>query len=168
MRIKSNNSGFGEFLAAEQVIHIYNDLCGNDTCSVHELVKGFPRPLFPGTLPKIVPEDLVTARQTLTAKRKLNLILKSKSTSVAPVQIGDLVQVYTKLQHEKRGKWSNPKLVLSFGKISGTVTVPGRNGKKSQLLLKIFALLSLKMSLLYNTKKPMISWTQLSMNPLIQ
>ena len=48
---------------------------------------------------------------------------------MAPGQIGDLVQVYIKLQHEKRGKRSNTKPVLSYDKISGTVTVPGQNGK---------------------------------------
>ena len=35
------------------------------------------------------------------AKRKLNLALKSKSTMVALVRIGDQVQVFMKLQHEK-------------------------------------------------------------------
>ncbi len=38
------------------------------------------------------------------AKRKLNLILRSKSTSDIPLKIGDLVQVFIKLQHEKPGK----------------------------------------------------------------
>ena len=54
--------------------------------------------------PKIFSEDLVTSRETLIVKRKQNIILKVKSTSVAPVQIGDLVQVFIKLQNEKRGK----------------------------------------------------------------
>ena len=36
------------------------------------------------------------------AKRKLNLILKSKSNTVIPVRIGDLVQVFIKIQNEKR------------------------------------------------------------------
>ena len=69
-------------------------------------------------------------RLTLMAKRKLNLTLKSKSTSVAPVQVGVLFQVYIKLQHEKHGKSSNPKPVISYDKMSGTITVPGQNGKK--------------------------------------
>ena len=108
MRIKSNNSGFGEILAAQQAIRISNDLYGNDTCSAHELFKGFTRPVAPGTLPKIIPKDIVTTRQTLMAKRKLNLILKSKLTSVATVHVGDLAQVYIKLENEKRGKLSIP------------------------------------------------------------
>ena len=63
------------------------------------------------------------------AKRKLNLILKSKSNTVIPVRIGDLVQVFIKLQHEKREKWSNAKPVLSYENQSGAVTVPGQNGR---------------------------------------
>ena len=98
MCIKSKNSGFGEILAAQQAIRISNDLYGNDACSALELVKGFTRPVVTGALPKIVIEDLVTSSQTVMAKRKLNLILKRKSMSVAPVQIGDLVPVIIKLQ----------------------------------------------------------------------
>ena len=116
MRIQSNNADFCEIVAAQQAIRISNDLYGNDTCSAHELAKSFTRPIVPGILPKIIPKDLLTVRETLMAKRKLNLILKSKSTSLTPVQIGDLVQVFVKLQHEKRGRWSNPKPVLSYDK----------------------------------------------------
>ena len=47
MRIKSNSSGFGENLAAQQAICISNALYGNDTCSAHELVKVFFRPVVP-------------------------------------------------------------------------------------------------------------------------
>ena len=68
------------------------------------------------------------------AKSRLNLILKSKSKSVTPVQIGDLAQVFIKLQHERQEKWSNSKLVLSYDKKSDTVTAPGQNGRKSRSL----------------------------------
>ena len=37
-------------------------------------------------------------KETLMVKRKLNFILKSKSTSEVPAWIGDLVQVLVKLQ----------------------------------------------------------------------
>ena len=63
------------------------------------------------------------------AKRKLILILRSKSIAETPVNAGDLVQVFIKLQHEKRGKWTSAKPVLRFDKASGIVTVPGQNGK---------------------------------------
>ena len=46
-----------------------------------------------------------------------------------PVNAADLVQVFIKLQHEKRGKWTSAKPVLSYDKASGIVTVPGQNSK---------------------------------------
>ena len=67
------------------------------------------------------------------AKRKLNLILKVKSITVPSVKIGDLVQVFTKLQHQERGKWSSAEPFLAYNKKSGIVTVPGRNGRKIML-----------------------------------
>ena len=38
--------------------------------------------------------------------------------------------MFVKYQQEKRGKWYNPKTVLSYDKNSGTVTVPVQNGRK--------------------------------------
>ena len=129
MRITSNNDGLSDIISALQAIQISNDLYGNDTCSARELAKGYTCPIVPGTLPKIVPKDLLMRRETLMAKRKLNLILKGKSRTVAPVPIDDLAPVFIKLQHGKRGKWSSTKPVLSYDKQSGSVTVPGQNGR---------------------------------------
>ena len=127
LRISSNSDRLSDIIGPQQDIRTSNDLYGNDNCSVHELAKGFTRPLVPGTLPKIVPKDLLRARETLMAKRKLNLILKIKSTMLASFRIGNLVQVVIKLQHENRGKWSSAKPILSYGKQSGKVNVPGQN-----------------------------------------
>ena len=44
--------------------------------------------------------------------------------------MGDLVQVYIKLQNEKRGKWSDPKPISSYDMKSEIVTVPEKNGRK--------------------------------------
>ena len=96
MRIKTNLPEFSETLAAQQVIRISKDFYGNGFCSSHELAKGFTRPIESGSLPKSMPEDVEKAREILVTKRKLNLILKSKSTTVALVNIGDLVQVFIK------------------------------------------------------------------------
>ena len=60
----------------------------------------------------------------------MNLILKSKSKSDLPIKVGDQVQVFIKLQNEKRGKWSSPNPVLSYDRKSGTVILPGKNGRK--------------------------------------
>ena len=88
----------GDEVIAQQATCISNDLYGNDLCSSYELAKGFTKPVEIGTLPKLVPEDLVKARDTLLAKRKLNLILRSKSTTDTPIHVGDEVQVFIKLQ----------------------------------------------------------------------
>ena len=116
LRIKSKNADLCEIVAVKQAIHISNDLYGNDTFSAPELAKGFTRPIVPGIRSKIVPKDPVMTREIFMAERKLNLILKSKSTSGTRFQIGDLVQVFIKLQHEKQRKWSNPRPVLSHDK----------------------------------------------------
>ena len=125
----SNNDAISDIIGAQEAILISNDLYGSYTCSAHELAQGFTRPIVPGTLPRIVPKDLVIARETLMTNRKLKLILKIKSTTVAPARIGDLVQVFIKLQREKRGKWYSAQLVLCYDKQSGTVTAPGQNGR---------------------------------------
>ena len=70
--------------------------------------------------------------------RKLNLILKSKSTSEFPAWIGDLVQVFVKLPIEKWGKLSNARPVLSYDKHSGTITVLGQNGLKIKAAIEDF------------------------------
>ena len=103
---------------------------GNDACSPYELAKGFIRPIVTGTLRRLVPKDIVTARETLIAKSKLNLILKSKLTSVSPIRVGDLVQVVIKLQNEKREKVSDLRPVLPYDKKSDAITVQGQNGRK--------------------------------------
>ena len=127
--IRSDNAAYIETMSARQAIRISNDLYGNDVRSCHEFAKGFTRPIESGTLPKIIPQDVREAGATLRAKRKLNLILKSKSTTTVPIKVGNLVQIFIKLKNEKRGKWSSGKPVLSYDKISGIVTVPGQNGR---------------------------------------
>ena len=95
-----------------------------------ERAKGFTRPIRSGSEPKFVPNDVINARDTLTAKINLNLSLRSKSTSDIPVKIGVMGQVFIKLQNGKRGNRSNHKPVIEFDKPSETVIEPGRNGHK--------------------------------------
>lgn len=50
-----------------------------------------------------------------------------------PSKLGQYtVQVFFKAQFDKRGKWSSPRIVLSYNKNTGTVTVPGKNSRKIQ------------------------------------
>ncbi len=130
IRLQSESDPSPEAMRAQQAIIISNDSYGNDVCSAYELAKGFSRPIETETTPKIIPVEIMKARDAIMAKRKLNLILRSKSTSDLPLKIGDLVQVFIKLQHEKRGKWSSTKPVLSYDKRSGIVSVAGQNGRK--------------------------------------
>ena len=120
-----------------------NELYGNDFCSSHELAKGFTRHIESGSLPKFIPQ-VGNAREILMAKRKLNLILKPKSTTVAPVKIGDLFKVFIKLQHEKGASGLLLSQSLAMTKKSSIITLPGQNGRKikttvedSVLLLQI-------------------------------
>lgn len=48
------------------------------------------------------------------------------------MSISDIVEIYIKKQNYKRGKWSGPKAVLALDPVTGTVTVPGANGRKDR------------------------------------
>ena len=117
-------------LCVQQAIRISNDLYGNDVLSAQELAKGYSRPLESGVIPKSLSQDLIDAHQTLLAKRKLTLILRSKTFDEIPIAVGDLVQVFIKKQNQKRGKWSQNKPVLAYDFPNRTITVPGSNGRK--------------------------------------
>jgi len=97
--------------------------------SAHELAKGFTRLIHPRGPVVVVPDDIDAAHITLIAKRKLNLILKSKAIEDVPLSSGDPVQVFIKRDMEKKGKRSSPRPILTFDKPSGIVTVPGSNGE---------------------------------------
>ena len=118
-----------ERLIVQQALRISNDLYGSDVCSAQELAKGYTRPATVGSYPVIVPEDILQAHDNLLAKRKLTRILRSKTTSDIPVKVDDIIQIFIREQKDKRGKWSVPKVILDFDRNSGTVAVPGKNGK---------------------------------------
>ena len=93
-----------EDIIIQQTFRISNDLYGNDVMSSHEIAKGYSRPVMSGGPPLSVPDELYRAHETLIAKRKLNLILRSKPSMSTPIKVGDMVEVFIKLQKEKRGK----------------------------------------------------------------
>eukprot|EP00178_Gracilaria_changii_P016470 TRINITY_DN4728_c0_g1_i1.p1 TRINITY_DN4728_c0_g1~~TRINITY_DN4728_c0_g1_i1.p1 ORF type:complete len:805 (-),score=91.02 TRINITY_DN4728_c0_g1_i1:529-2943(-) len=117
-------------LLIQQSLRICNDLYGNDVLSAYELAKGFTRPVVSTSTPTPVPAEMVEAHQSLVAKRKLTLILRSKATTEIPLSVGDMVQLFVKHQHQKRGHWSSAKPILSYDRASRTVTVPGAHGRK--------------------------------------
>ena len=116
-------------LIVQQALRISNDLYSSDVCSAQELAKGYTRPATIGSFIAIVPQEILQAHDDLLAKRKLTRILRSKTGSDIPVKVGDTVQIFIREQKDKRGKWSLPKVILEFDHYSGTVTVPGKNGK---------------------------------------
>ena len=129
LRMKDNAVNDDPRLLVAKMFRVSNDLYGNSVASSHELAKGYTRPIS-GNIRREIPLSIIEAQRTLAAKRKLNLILKSKSIQELPIKIGDLVQVYTRLQNQKRGKWSDATPVLAIDPESRTVTVPGSAGRK--------------------------------------
>ena len=128
LRLISENPTFDKRLLMTTAIRISNDLYGNTLASAHELAKGYTRPVS-GNKPIPLPDEIRCAHEELVAKRKLNLILKSKSIIELPISVGDIVEIYVKRQNDKRGKWSEPLPVLSYDKATGTVTVPSTDGR---------------------------------------
>lgn len=100
---------FDQIQSALKSVSISNDLYGNILMSSFELAKGYTRPLM--SKANEIPPDIVEAQQNLNAKRKLTLILKSKSVSEIPVSVGDMVETYSVTKSDKRGHWSEPKKV---------------------------------------------------------
>lgn len=93
------------------------------------LLDVFTKPIARDPLENILPKDVLEAQQKLKARRKLSSILRSKAITEIPLRIGDLVEVYSKKQHSKRGSWSAPKKILSVDNESRCITVPGKPGK---------------------------------------
>lgn len=128
LRLVSANPDVSTKLLVLQAIRVSNDLYGNDVASANELAKGYTRPIVTGSFFH-VPDDVRAAHQELIAKRKLNKILRSNAVKDTPVKVGDMVEVFIRLDNQKRGKWSQPKPVLKYDLPSRTVTVSGAKGR---------------------------------------
>lgn len=131
LRLKSENPTQDPRLLVAKMFRISNDLYGNNVASAHELAKGYTRPVT-NDYPRFLPQEIRKAHNEILAKRKLNLILTSKSISNPAVHVGDIVQVFLRLQNQKRGSWSEPQPVLEYDPSSGTVTVVASHGRRRQ------------------------------------
>lgn len=87
---------------------ISNEPYGNDTIPEYQLAEGFYNPVAANTIDIVVLDDVRDACDQLQARRKLALILRSKAVTEVPLSIGDVVEVYKKKEHEKRGKQPDP------------------------------------------------------------
>lgn len=76
--------------------------------SAFESAKGFRSPVAAKPSDTVVPDDIRDARNQLQARRKFALILRSKAVKEVPLSVGDLVEVYQKKEHEKRGEMVRP------------------------------------------------------------
>ena len=83
-----------------------------------------------------VPPELIDAHKVLKAKRKLNLILRSKAVKLPSISVGDLVDVYVKLIHQKRGNWIGPKKLLYIDADFQSIKYPGKRGDTSTAALE--------------------------------
>ena len=93
IRLKHESPNANISILALRHVTIANDVYGSDVMSAFEIAKVFTKALIDGTTPLTVSPDLITARETLMAKRKLNLILRTKATVDPVIHPGDLVQV---------------------------------------------------------------------------
>lgn len=129
LRLKeAAGTDFAPKLAAQKAVSISNDLYGNDIMSAFELAKGFTNPVASKPQECIVPDDVRDARDKMQARRKLALILRSKAVQELPISVGDMVEIFQKREHEKRGKWAAAKPILSVNHDARSITVPGKSG----------------------------------------
>lgn len=78
----------------------------------------------------------MSAEQYLLALRNLDLILRSKSTSLPNISCGDLVEIFVKRSGQRRGKWFLARSLLDIYRNMGTVTVSFSQEKKIAIALK--------------------------------
>ena len=78
-RLKEDKPDADPATLAYQAVIVSNDLYGTDTVSAFELYHGFTKPIDPAGHKRPLPSSLIEAHDNLRAKRKLNLILRSKS-----------------------------------------------------------------------------------------
>lgn len=117
----------GEFpqSLAIHAVRISNDLYGSDVISAFEAAKGYSRPINPDVPPAPVDAEMLEAHANLVARRKLTKILRSHSLEENEFRTGDLVQIFMKRGHEKRGRWLSPRQVIAIDTDVVMVTVPG-------------------------------------------
>lgn len=103
--------------------------------SFSEPANGFAGFLY-GNKVAALPNHILDAQLKLQAKRKLALILKSKSTFNEHVKTGDMDEVYRRTGMDKRGVWLTRSTFLSINHDDCSVVVSGKDGKKTVVSIK--------------------------------
>lgn len=111
-------------------VRVSNDLYISDVISAYEAAKGYTRPIHPYVSPVPVDRELLEAHSNLVARRKLTRILRLHSLTDQNFRLGDLVQVYQKQGHQKRGKLLSPRQAIDIDKDAWILSVPGSAGRK--------------------------------------
>ena len=100
-----------------------------------ETAKGFIKPVGSNSVREI-PDDIVDAHNRLQAKRKLELMLKTKSTSEVNIAVGDNVEVYSNNGMGKTGTQSTPRIVLLVDQDARTITIPAKGCKRAAVAVE--------------------------------
>lgn len=77
----------------------------------------------------LLPGLTLKQKKALQVRWKLNLFLQFKAIFETSIQVGDPVQMYIKLQDEKRETWCGTRPVLEYEHKSRTVIVPNINSR---------------------------------------
>lgn len=85
-------------------VDISNNVYGNSVMSAFELSKGYSKPIWWN--PEAVPDEIMRTYNMLQSRRKLSLILNSKSISEPNLKVCDLVKIYQHGKNNNRGECS--------------------------------------------------------------
>lgn len=107
---------------------ISNQIYCSDTMSASELAHGFTKLLI--DYPTPLPPDLLESQESLEAKPKVTRTLRSKTPQTPALSPGDMVEIYIKHPHHRRGSWSALRPVLEVDYTTGTITVPESRGHR--------------------------------------
>lgn len=113
-------------IASYKSVSILNKLYGNDTLSALNLEKVSKPPILSKPNDNKIEEDVISAHEKLQTRRKLALILNSNGLRQILVNIGDLLEILSRKQHEKSGSWYALKQILSFFHPARPITIPGK------------------------------------------
>lgn len=92
--------------------------------------KGLPKNSRNGTGTHITEAKLNVRIPELVGQKHSHLILRWKTTTESPIKVGDSVQVFLKIETEKRGKRSSNRPGLTLDPVNRTVAVLGSRGRK--------------------------------------
>ena len=93
----------------KKVFRVSNNFFRNDIVSSVELAKGYTMPLDKDLSMLVVSPEIIEAQNVINLKRNLNFILGYEAVKTPSIPVGDLVNVFVKLSHQKRGRWIGPK-----------------------------------------------------------